>query len=143
MISLKKSLKASLTVEASFIIGMTIIVIGIMLSLWIYKYQECWYTQAMSECLLTGSNQGILDEENCQYITEEKWDDVASGNYLVPKELSAQIDCSEDKICMNIDGRTLLGKNRLLQIEIEQEIRIVRPVQFIRKASAVKGAIGN
>ena len=135
---MRKWVKGSLTVEASFIVSLTIIVVGIMLSLWIYKYQLCWYTQAVCECLLTGSNIGVLNETDCIENIEVKWDEVKVENYLIPKNLSVQIEGDENEICMKVTGKTSVWGSRALEIKIEQEAKIVKPVEFIRKIAAVK-----
>ena len=137
---MRKRIKASLTVEASFVITMTILVIGIMLSLWIYKFQLCWYTQAVDECLLTGSNYAVLDEENYINLTKLKWESVKEQNYLEPQNLTEQIDGDDDKICMKVNGNTPSWGDVLLKINIEQNIDIIKPVKFIRKISTVKEA---
>jgi len=135
-------MKASLTVEASLVITMTIIVLGIMISLWIYKFQVCWYTQAVSECLLTGSNQAVLYEEDYVKAIERKWKMIKEENYLMPQNLTVQIEGKKDKICMEISGKTSAWGYSPLQFKTKLETGVVRPVSYIRKIAAVKEVVG-
>ena len=52
-------MRGMITVEASFLIPMVVMAAGIMISLGIFVYQRCWYTQAACETVLAGSTQGI------------------------------------------------------------------------------------
>ena len=135
---MKRRIKASVTVEASFVVTMAIISVGIMLSLWIFKFQECWYTQMANECLLTGSNWGILKEDSYIHSVKSKWDSVKEENYLKPKNLTAQIDGTDDRISMTISGSTPILGMEPLKLSVEQKIGIVRPVKFIRIIQAGK-----
>ena len=133
--------KGSLTIEASFTITMVILVIGFMLSLWMYKFQMCWYTQGICECLLTGSNVGVLDEETYMDITRLKWEDIKQEMYLFSDELKDEITENKEEICMVVEGEIFLLGNLSLDMNIEQTISLVKPVPFIRQMSAVKEAI--
>ncbi len=139
---MKTRVKASLTIEASFVITMIIFMSGIMLSLWIYKFQLCWYTQAANECLLTGSNVVVLAEKQHINAAKVKWDKVKEQNYLKPQDLKVWIDGSDEDLYIKIDGRTPLWGKEALKIYINQKIGIVKPVKFIRKIEAVQEVVG-
>lgn len=135
---MKKSVKAYLTVEASFVISMTIIVMGILLSLCFYKYQCCWYTQAVCQCLITGSNQGILKEEDSLRQTINKWNHIKDEFYLIPDQLSVEINGDDEQVEMQVKGNTTVwGKDSLI-IEIDESLNIIKPTKFIRKLVALK-----
>lgn len=138
----QRKIKASLTVEASFVITMTIIVSGIMLSLWIYKFQECWYTQIVNECLLTGSNEAVLEDEEYIKNIRWKWENVKKENYLIPQDLQAQINGNSKKMSMKVNGKTSIYFGDWITIDIEQDIKIVNPVAYIYKRAAIREVIG-
>lgn len=138
----KKGLKASLTVEACFAIVMTIFLIGIMISLWIYKFQACWYTQAVSECLLLGNNKVVLHEQEYINDVKRKWREVKEENYLVPEDLMTQIQDKKDKISMEVNGRTPILGYGSLWLEMKLEMGIVKPVTYVRKMTEFKEAVG-
>lgn len=118
---------------------MTILVSGIMLSLWIYKFQECWYTQAVSECLLTGSNKAVLYSDDYMSDMNRKWENVKRANFLTPQDFMAQIKGDKDKLIFQVSGKTPIWGGSPLQLEIEQEMEIVKPVAYIRKIAAIQG----
>ena len=135
---MKRRIKASVTVEASFIVTIVMISVGILLSLWIFKFQECWYTQMANECLLTGSNLAILKEDSYINSVKAKWESVKEENHLKPKSLTAQIDGSDVRICMTICGSSPIWGMESLKLFIEQKIGIVKPVKFIRMVQVTK-----
>ena len=139
---LKRRIKASLTLEASFVITMTILVSGILLSLWIYKFQECWYTQGINECLLTGSNDAILNDEEYINNVKQKWNSIKKENYLIPQDLLAQINGNSKKITIKMNANVPIYFWDSLQIDIEQNIKIIKPVGYIYKRVSIWEAMG-
>lgn len=135
---MKKTAKGSLTAEASYIVGMTILVFGVVITLWIYCYQTCWYTQAVCECLLTGESKSILGKDTPQTIAQTKWEQLESGNALVPENLHVQIQGDEDSICIYLTGEVSFFGNQIAAIEIKQNIDVIKPVKFIRKVAVIK-----
>ena len=133
-------MQASLTVEASLIITMTVVVMGIILSLWLHKFQECWYTQAASECLLLGSNKAVLKEDYTNEI-DLKWKSVIDENYLIPQNFTSKIDGNKKQIRIKFEGETLMFGFPSLKIAVEQEIEVVKPVAYIRKRAAIQEVI--
>lgn len=139
---MKKTAKGSLTAEASYIVGMTILMFGVVITLWIYSYQTCWYTQAVCECLLTGESRSILGQDAPQTIAQTKWEQLESGNALVPENLQVQIQGDEDYIFIRLTGEVSFLGNQTVAIKIEQSIDVVRPVKFIRKVAAIRKGKG-
>lgn len=130
--------KAVLTVEASFLIPLSVMAAGIMISLCFHVYQRCWYTQAACETVLAGSTQGILKGDSGTARARERWDVLGKECYLVPQQLSASVGGGEDKVSMRITGNTPVWGREGISLAISESQNIIRPVKFIRKVSAFR-----
>ncbi len=127
-----------LTVESSILFPVICIMTGIMLSLTIHVYQRAWYTAAACESVLTGSGKGILEGTDGVKFAEEKWEGLQNGFYLKPERMSAQIQGDQDRVSVRAEGSTVFWGIHGLDLEIQKEMKILRPVKFIRKAVAWK-----
>lgn len=133
---------AAMTVEASFIIPMSILAAGIILSLSFHVYQRSWYTMAACESVLTGSAKGILKGTSAKEQAEKKWNMLNSEFYLKPDRLSGAVGGDNNKIEVKISGSTPVWGRRSLPLEIGAAQKIIRPVRFIRKTAAWKSKEG-
>ena len=66
--------KGSLTVEASFVIPLSVMVMALVLSLGFFLYQRCWYTQAACETVLSGSTRAVLKGKSGEEEAKKRWD---------------------------------------------------------------------
>lgn len=134
---MKKRAKGYLTVEASLTGTMAVIAAGIMISLCLYVYQRCWYTQAACETVLSGSSQGILKGSSAVQEAEEKWTVLKEEFYPLPTELSASSGGGKNEIRHTITGSTLVWGRNSLEFHVNAVQKLVRPVPFIRKTAAL------
>lgn len=121
--------KGYLTVEASFILSMAVIVTGIMLSLCVHVYQRCWYTQAACETVLSGSFQGTLKGSVSLEKAEDKWNKLT--------DMSSSISGNDREIRCSVKRTTPVWGKTPLPMEVSVSQKIVRPVTFIRKTEAL------
>lgn len=129
--------KGSLTVEASFIISLSLITVGFMLSLCFYIYQRCWYTQAACESVLTGSAQGIWKGESMAEQAEKKWKSRKEEFYLKPESLTADCSGNKEQISLRISGKTTVWGKPALEFQTFTSQKGIRPVRYIRKIQAL------
>ena len=129
--------KGSLTVEASFIISMSLITVGFMLSLCFYIYQRCWYTQVACESVLTGSAQGIWKGESMAEQAEKKWKSRKEEFYLKPESLTDDCSGNKEQISLRISGKTTVWGKPALEFQTFASQKGIRPVRYIRKIQAL------
>lgn len=129
--------KGYLTVEASVILSMAVIAAGIVISLYIYVYQRCWYTQAVCETVLSGSSQGILKGSSVADAAEKKWETLKSEFYPEPINLSSSFGGGKDEIRHEITGETAVWGRNSFRFHVKAAQKPVRPVPFIRKTAAL------
>lgn len=134
--------KGSLTVEASFIISMSLIIVGLMLSLCFFIYQRCWYTQAACESVLTGSALGIWKGESIVEQTEGKWKSRKEEFFLKPENLTANCSGNKDRVLLEISGKTAVWGRAALEFSNSVSQKGIRPVRYIWKVQALMGGGG-
>ena len=66
--------RGSLTVEASLVVPMCVMILALLLSLTFYVYLRCWYTQTACEAAVQGSGYGVLEGRSGQEKAEKKWE---------------------------------------------------------------------
>jgi hypothetical protein len=135
---MKRKKKAMLTVEASFVISISVIVFGIMLSLSFFVYQRCWYTQAACETVLQASSRGVLKGSDGGERAKERWEVLRSENYLVPEDLRGTVTAGKDKAEIVISGNTPVWGRKGFNLDIKADHKIIRPVNFIRKLAGLR-----
>lgn len=69
--------KGSLTVEASLIVPLCVIILTFLLSLTFYVYLRCWYTQAACEVSVQGNGYGVLEGRTGTGKSREKMENKA------------------------------------------------------------------
>lgn len=129
--------KGYLTVEASFVITLSILMTGFVISLCFHVYQRCWYTQAACETVLTGSGKGNLKGRSAQEKANEKWNVLKNECYLQPHNLKVQHFGGEDQVSCDIIGETSVWGGKSLGFHAQVSQKIIRPVIFIRRTEAL------
>ncbi|NCB91776.1 MAG: hypothetical protein EOM40_04285 [Clostridia bacterium] len=130
--------RGMLTVEASLLIPLAVIVFGIMLSLSFHVYQRCWYTQAACETVLYASISGVKKGTDGSAQAKEKWNTISGEFYLVPQKLTGVAGGNKDHAELNITGATPIWGREGIKFSIQKEHKIIKPVVFIRRAAALK-----
>lgn len=129
--------RGMLTVEASLLIPLAVLSVGIMISLSIFSYQRCWYTQAGCETVLAGSTQGVLKNSSGREQAEARWNVLQKECYPRPQQFSSAIGGGTEHIQAEISGVTPVWGRNGIHMEISVSQKVVRPVKFIRKIAAL------
>ena len=109
--------KGSLTVEASLVVPLCVMILTFLLSLTFYVYLRCWYTQAACEVSVQGSGYGVLEGRTGQEKAEKKW---------------------KTKRSEKITGKVSVWGRPHLEFETKIGQKIIRPVIFVRKVIAFR-----
>ena len=136
-------LEGMLTVEASFVISMVTIVIGIIISLMFHEYRICWYTQASCETVLAGSSQGVVKGKSGLEYSQKRWNQLKQECYMIPSNFTETLSENNDKILVSCKGTSLVWGMQVLHMCKEVEQRICKPVNYIRKIMMINQMAGN
>lgn len=78
--------RGSLTVEASLVVPMCVMILALLLSLTFCVYLRCWYTQTACEAAVQGSGYGVLEGRSGQEKAEKKMGNKAQGEWIFRTE---------------------------------------------------------
>ena len=122
--------KGSLTVEASLVVPLCVMILTFLLSLTFYVYLRCWYTQAACEV----SVQGRTGQEKA----EKKWKTKRSESGFSGKGISGEITGNQKEVRVKITGKVSVWGRPHLEFETKIGQKIIRPVIFVRKVIAFR-----
>ena len=130
--------KGSLTVEASLVVPLCVMILTFLLSLTFYVYLRCWYTQAACEVSVQGSGYGVLEGRTGQEKAEKKWKTKRSESGFSGKGISGEITGNQKEVRVKITGKVSVWGRPHLEFETKIGQKIIRPVIFVRKVIAFR-----
>ena len=130
--------KGSLTVEASLVVSLCVMILTFLLSLTFYVYLRCWYTQAACEVSVQGSGYGVLEGRTGQEKAEKKWKTKRSERGFSGKGISGEITGNQKEVRVKITGKVSVWGRPHLEFETKIGQKIIRPVIFVRKVIAFR-----
>lgn len=130
--------RGSLTVEASLVVPMCVMVLALLLSLTFYVYLRCWYTQTACETAVQGSGYGVLEGRTGQEKAEKKWKTRHSESGFSGKSITGEITGNGKEVQVKVSGRVSVWGKQDLTFEAKVRQKIIRPVTFVRKVIAVR-----
>ena len=128
--------KGSLTVEASLVVPLCVMILTFLLSLTFYL--RCWYTQAACEVSVQGSGYGVLEGRTGQEKAEKKWKTKRSESGFSGKGISGEITGNQKEVRVKITGKVSVWGRPHLEFETKIGQKIIRPVIFVRKVIAFR-----
>lgn len=135
--------RGSMTVEASFIVPLVLMVIFLSMLLAFYVHNRAWYTAAAAETVLTAASEGVRKEKNAERILSEKMKERSQKQGFPIWNLSEDTWVQNDKVTAAAEaasGRTLGGGG--WRFKVQETVQIVRPVAFIRKIQGLSALMG-
>lgn len=131
----KKRAKGYLTVEASMLVPLVVLLIALLLYLSFFLYNRCILTQDAYILAFRGSIQ--KEEREVQKYIEECSKVQFSKKYAGMKNIEKNIAVSNKKITVKISGVT--SNNWLIEKEAEAErinpAKVIRKIRLIKKAA--------
>lgn len=131
--------KGSITVEATFIVGLALMIIFIVLALCFYMHNKAWYSAVASETAITaatyatrrdGDFYGIIEDKIGSFTNGAKFPDISQG--LVSKS-------NDKKMQIGTKAKVpLLINSQSFQMEVDISSKVIKPVKFIRKIQSLQ-----
>lgn len=133
-----RRIKGSLTVEASLVVPLCVMILALLLSLTFYVYLRCWYTQTACEAAVQGSGYGVLDGRTGLEKAEKKWKTRRSESGFSGKSITGEVTGNKRKVQVKITGRVSVWGRKNLEFETKIGQKIIQPVTFVRKVIAFR-----
>lgn len=131
--------KGSITVEATFIMGLTLFVVFLVLSLCFYMHNRAWYSAAAAETAITAATSGVRINSDPIKTVEDKIKSFSDGTRF-PDNGSGLIFEGDEKI-MKITTKAevpIFMTNQFLEIEVDISSEVIKPTKFIRQIQSLQ-----
>ncbi len=130
--------RGSLTVEASLVVPMCVMILALLLSLTFYVYLRCWYTQTACEAAVQGSGYGVLEGRSGQEKAEKKWETRHRESGFSGQNVIGGVTGSGKEVQVKVSGKVSVWGRQNLIFETGIRQKIIRPVTFVRKVTAFR-----
>ena len=131
--------KGSITVEASFVVGLALMVIFVVLSICFYMHNRAWYSAATAETAITASTYAVRKNGEYHESIETKKRVFGEGSGFPDTQPGIFSNSSDEQ--MEIGAKVvvpILMSNRSFQIDINNRSKVIKPVKFIRKIQSLR-----
>ena len=131
--------KGSITVEATFVVGITLMVIFVALSICFYMHNRAWYSAAAGETAITASTYAVRKNGKYQEVIEMKRSAFADGTGFMDAypEMISNSSGEQIKIVTKVTTPVLMS-TRSLEADIDSSSKVIKPVKFIRKIQSLQ-----
>ena len=130
--------RGSLTVEASLVVPMCVMILALLLSLTFYVYLRCWYTQTACEAAVQGSGYGVLEGRSGQEKAEKKWGTRRRESGFSGQNVTGGVTGNGKEVQVKVSGKVSVWGRQSLIFETGIRQKIIRPVTFVRKVTAFR-----
>lgn len=127
-----------LTVEASFLIPVTLMVIVLIIHFSFYCLDQCITTQKLFLAALRSSNQWELNYRDRENFAKEEWKKMSDPLLIAVKDKDLTVKTDHEKICISFCGKISHDEKdrmgiKFFKIERKMEATTVYPAKLIRK----------
>lgn len=129
----------SMTVEAAFIMPLSLIVILTLLALCFHMHNQAWYTAAAGEAIISGSTYAVRKNGNYKAVMEDKLNRIKAGSGF-PGSAKKVEDYSTDQAMMVSalsSTKVILSRGRF-QMQVTEDTKVIKPVVLIREIQALE-----
>ena len=131
--------KGSITVEATFIVGLALLVIFIVLALCFYMHNKAWYTSVAGETTISAGTVATRKDGDFAKIIADKVDIFATGAKFPDISQGLISQSNDERMQVGVQAKVpLLINNQSFQVEIDVSSKVIKPVKFIRKMQSLQ-----
>lgn len=135
----KKFDKGSITVEATFIVGLALLVIFIVLALCFYMHNKAWYVSAAGETTISAATHATRRNGNFNEIIGDKLNGFVDGAKFPDISQGLISESNDERIQVSTQARVpLLINSQSFQMEIDISSKVIKPVKFIRTMQSLQ-----
>jgi len=134
-----KALKGSITVEASFVVGLALMVIFTVLSLCFYIHNQAWYSSAASETAITAATYAVRKNGEYHEIIESKIRSFEGQVGFPDNRPTFFSNGGGEQMRIGLNGKVpILMSNQSFEIDVDISSKVIKPVKFIRQIQSLK-----
>lgn len=131
--------RGSITVEATFIVALALLVVFIVLALCFYMHNKAWYTSVAGETTISAATVAIRKNGDFERIIDNKVDAFTDGAKFPDISQGVVSNSSSEQMQIETSAKVpLLINNQSFEMEIDISSKVIRPVKFIRTMQSLQ-----
>ena len=137
----KRWKKASFTLEAACVMPLVLLSVMGVIYLCFFVHNRAWLTAAAYEAALSGSMEGIREDGKVYETARMCSENLGSTGFFGAESVSTQTNVGKS-VQVTYDLDTIPGfGNFSWHLKAQGEVKIVRPVSWIRKVKAASSLV--
>ena len=133
---------ASITVEASLVVPLALIVIFLLISLDFYVHDKAYYTLCAFETVMTGNSYGRMGQESGERYAKEKLSSLLKAHRMPTEVPQGQVKVTDEHTEAVFEGSVCqLWGHGIWKYHVSAEAKNIRPEERIRRIRMVENII--
>lgn len=129
-----KKLKASATIEASYIVPLILLIVAAVISLTFYLHDKNIITGAAYETAVAGGAKMRWEEENVEQDLQKFYQERIEGKLIFFRRTTVEVTCGKEEITV-----TASASKRRFHVDVIQKYRYTKPEEALRKIRRIYG----
>ncbi|MCC6095048.1 MAG: pilus assembly protein [Eubacterium sp.] len=132
--------RGSLTVEASVIVPVTVILAALLMVLFFYVHNRNWYQAAAAEVCLTGNSRYDTGVDAGE-IARQKAVERADRQIMPASRPEIEVACGKSGTSASFSNQRFPAFQKFFHLSVRADVDKVAPVDALRLARAVKHTV--
>ena len=129
-----KKLKASATIEASYIVPLILMIVASVIYLTFYLHDKNIITGAAYETAVAGGAKMRWEEENMEQDLQKFYQERIEGKLIFFRRTTVEVTCEKEEITV-----TASASKRRFHVNVIQKYRYTKPEESLRKIRRIYG----
>ena len=133
--------RGSMTVEASVIVPVTVLVTAVLIVLCFYVHNRNWYLAAAAEVCLAGNSRYDRDID-AQSMAERKAEERMDAQVMPASRPAVDVSCRRGGTSVSFSNQTFAAFQDIFNLSVSADVDKVTPVEELRASRTVRKALG-
>lgn len=131
--------RGSMTVEASVIVPVTVLVTAVLIVLCFYVHNRNWYLAAASEVCLAGNSRYDRDID-AQGMAERKAEERVDAQVMPASRPAVDVSCRRGGTSVSFSNQTFAAFQDIFNLSVSADVDKVTPVEELRASRIARKA---
>ena len=131
--------RGSMTVEASVIVPVTVLVTAVLIVLCFYVHNRNWYLAAAAEVCLAGNSRYDRDID-AQSMAERKAEERVDAQVMPASRPAVDVSCRRGGTSVSFSNQTFAAFQDIFNLSVSADVDKVTPVEELRASRIARKA---
>ena len=133
--------RGSMTVEASVIVPVTVLVTAALIVLCFYVHNRNWYLAAAAEVCLAGNSRYDRDID-AQSVAARKAEERMDAQVIPASRPAVDLSCRRGGTSVSFSNQTFAAFQNIFNLSVSADVDKVTPVEELRASRTVRRSLG-